>query len=360
MEKMRNSMKKYLATILPAAMMAVGLVNTANAELVTEVIHTNVSTSAYLETVDGYGSTAAWSADVDGSYNYKIHYWNGTSVELISSDGVRAALPSLYDGKVAYVGQNVYGTYNDSLRYWDGTYNNGAPNVVEIATGNRIRYLSLYNGRIAWSAYDGNDWEVYYWDGTYNNGQPNIAQVTNNNEIARGVELDGTRVVWSEGGDGNTPSTLYYWEGAAIQTLNVDASIAPTAANMPSADNSGIAWRGIDGNIYYWDGTFTGSDPNVVMAVSKVNESGTGTLGNPSLHDGRISYTRRESWRMPWDQQHAIFYWDGSNTAQLSEWYSIDGFFIPSTTSNSVFYTGRNAITSQHEIRQVTSTGLCL
>lgn len=113
----------------------------------------------------------------------------------------------------------------------------------------------------------------------------------------------------------------------------------------------------MSGNISYWDGTFTGGTPNIVTAVTR--ENGAVYLGPPSLHDGAISYRKQETWRS-YGEEEAIFYWDGVNTGQLSEWYDIDGFFTPSTSSGGVLYVGRNAVTNLHEIRFVTSTGLCL
>lgn len=342
-------MKGYFTPILSAVACMACFSAPASADLTTEVIHTLNYSASYLLPIDGYGNTAAWQGE-----DFRIYYWDGVSVQVISPPEHRAYAPSLYNGKIAYNASNTADGNTPTLFYWDGTYSNGQPNIVEITTSTQnIADVSLNNGRIAWTATDGNDLEVFYWNGSYSNGQPDITQITNNNVNDVKSRLDDNRVVWRQQVAYNDNS-IYYWDGTTTHLL--DTTGATPGTGQVDAENGGVVWAGSNASgysaIYYWDGTFTNGSPNIETVDEKTQQSWQ-TVMNPSLHDGNVAYVKDLG-------DEAIYYWDGTTNTQLSEKYRIDGFFVPSVTSSGVFYMGRNAVTGLHEVRYVTSTGLCL
>lgn len=343
-------MKDYTKQILTAAAFAACFSHPASAELTTQVVATINSQSAYMERMDGYGNTAAWES-VDG-----ISYWDGNSVQIISSTG---GYPSLYNGKIAFLTNSYAPDYISTVNYWDGTYNDGQPNIVEIAQGQGISKVSLYSGRIAWSASDGQDAEIFYWDGTYTGGQPNISQLTDNQINDYKVEMDDNLIVWTQG---NTSypwnHQIAYWDGIVTQQLDLNGGTY--YGGQLTVHNGGIAWEGrnVAGHlaISYWDGTFANGTPNITT-VDQSSVGGVEFLNHPSLHDGKVVYVGSVTGP---DSHGSIYYWDGTDITLIEEPYAMGGYAGPSLTSTGIFYIGVNAVTLLHEVRYVTSTGICL
>ena len=348
-------MKRLLKAATSVLVGAASFNGAVNADVTTQVIQTINDTSYYfVEDPVAYAHTVAWREKDQNTNISLIHYWDGENTQVISSPVEHAGSFSLHGGQIAYVSYSYSGTPETSysLQYWDGSYTNGQPNIVEIAA-NGVGDVQLNSGRIAWTQFDGNDSEVYFWDGTYIAGQPNITQITDNDTNETRLSFDGDMIAWSVLNHPSGDNELYYWDGAA--TYQLDTTTAPLGNGKISVSNGGIAWLDVSThNIYYWDGAFTAGNPNIVTAVA----GGNSTLGSPSLHEGTIAYRRKDSGRYPNDS--AIFYWDGAQSTQLSEWYSIDSFYVPSLGADSAVYVGRNAVNGLHEIRLVTSAGLCL
>jgi hypothetical protein len=348
-------MKEYTKQLVTATACVACFSNPANAELTTQVIQTINSQSAYMEMIDGYGNTAAWEGpSLDGTY--KVYYWDGHSVQIISPANQGASKPSLYNGKIAFLTSKP--DFISTVNYWDGTYNDGQPNIIEIADGRSVSKLSLYSGRIAWSASDGHDAEVFYWDGTYTGGQPNISQLTDNDVNDYNVEMDDNMIVWSRG---NTSypwnHQIAYWDGIVTQQLDLNGGTY--SGGQLSVHNGGIAWAGHNAAGYravnYWDGTFDNGTPN----ITTVNQSGVNIefLNHPSLHDGKVVYVGAVTGPNP---MGSIYYWDGTNNTLIAQPYAIGGWTGPSLTSTGIFYIGVNPLSNLHEVRYVTSTGICL
>jgi len=338
-----------------------------NAELSTQVIQTiNLQGTPGMRDLRAYGDTVAWiMKDPDmAPLNYmKVYYWDGQETHEIGHHygSTTIAYYSLYDGTIAWIGSSEAYDPNVSLFYWNGTYDaTGAPNIETIVSYPRgqtyIYQPALYNGQIAWVQSDGHDNEIFLWDGTYNAGQPNIVQITDNEvndgkpSFADGVISWSTTVSYN-----NYP--VQYWDGTSIHTLSGTSVLGGT-----STSNGAIAWKGTDGNIHYWNGTYVNGSPNIVTAAS----AGGGVyLGHPSLYNGKVSFFKHDPSRTDGEDE-AIFYWNGTDTIQISEWFNIyNGYYptdeaTPATASGGVAYTGTNATTNYQEIRFVTSTGLCL
>ena len=108
-----------------------------------------------------YENTIAW---IGGEHSYDneddIYYWDGENTIIIPS---RCAYwkPSLYDGQIAWAEVFGYGDDTTSdIMLWNGEVklkltSNPGPDVQP----------SLFDGKIAYAAYDGHDTEIMYWDG---------------------------------------------------------------------------------------------------------------------------------------------------------------------------------------------------
>ncbi|MCU7905655.1 MAG: hypothetical protein KZQ76_07285 [Candidatus Thiodiazotropha sp. (ex Epidulcina cf. delphinae)] len=288
-----------------------------------------------------------------------MSYWDGQTIHQIRNGYNRLGGHfSLYDGTLAWIGQDRSdrGYY---VWYWNGAFDTGGqPNIEKISPvamvvgsdGGDTSSLSLYDGQIAWTSSDGNDYEIYLWDGTYHDGLPNITQISDNDDQDRAPSIADGMIAW-RGGPSRFRQVVRYWDGSGVQTLG--GSNVAGAPYSVSTSNGAIAWRGLYGfTINYWDGTFNGGIPSIVTVAH-------GSVSNPSLHKGKISYYKRDPAR-PQGEDSAVFYWNGADTIQLSEWYGLRAPVAPATSGSGVAYMGVNATTDLQEIRFVTSTGLCL
>jgi hypothetical protein len=358
-------MKKNLSMIGSGMLCMACYITPASAELSTEVVYTTTYTSGQTAgpLLGASNDLVAWVE------NNGLKYWDGQTIQTIGYPYVNfTGRYDVYNGTIAWIGKKGYGGAI-SVFYWDGTYDaNAERNIQEIApitlipnTGNNQFGLSLYDGKIAWNSSDGNDYEIYLWDGTYNNGQPNISQITNNSDFDQAPSMADGMIAW-RGGEFVSQS-VRYWDGSSVQELNGSPVMWDSVTSV-STSNGAIAWRGYpDQSIYYWDGTFSGGSPNIVAAATKGFP--LDRLSDPSLHNGKISYIKHDSSRSEGTDE-AVFYWNGADTLQISEWYDLYTQYVassrarPITTDNGVAYVGTNATSGYHEIRFVTSTGLCL
>ena len=180
-------------------------------------------------TLSSYGASAVWDEYLD-----QIKFWNGSTIKDIAKGWV----PSLFDGKIAYAkkyGRNSCGIY----------YYNGRSTMAIVNNQKDCFDVSLYDGHIAWSAFDGHDGEIFYWDGS------SVIQVTNNEQDDWAPSLYDGHIAWV-GEDGHD-FEIFYWDGSSIiQITNNDKD-----ERAPSLYDGCIAWEekdGIDWEIFYWDG----------------------------------------------------------------------------------------------------------
>ncbi len=362
-------MKKYItASVLSGFMGLTCFSAPVSAELSTQVIYTtnlpgSGSNNGGGPFLKADGNTVAWTE------HSEVVFWDGQAIQRIGfANNVTSILDfSISDGQIAWVGKASHQESGYSVFFWDGTYD--AQNQPYIQ---RISYLtllestvglawgvSLNHGQIAWNDSDGNDWEIYLWDGTYNNSEPNITQITDNSDYDVAPSLADGQIAW-RGGPSGYEQYVRYWDGSAVHELSGERTLyyMHTVRNS----NGAMAWLSYPmGDIRYWDGTFSGGNPNIVTAA----QGSYGTLTNPSLHNGKISYIRRDGTR-PTTEDEAVFYWNGADTTQLSEWFDWASYGQMSyrdgaqVTSDGVFYVGVNATSNLREIRFVTSTGFCL
>ena len=217
-------------------------------------------------------------------------------------------------------------------------------------------YPSTYNGKIAWSASDGNDDEIYYWDGK------TITQITNNDQNDRDPSIsanNGTIEIAWESNDGNDYE-IYYYNGSTI--------IQVTSNNYddidPSLHDGEIAYTGWDGNdweIYYWDGNnvdqitnndvydvypsiynsgiawsvYDGNDYEIVYklgnTVTTVTDNNNDDL-YPSLYHGAIAWQGYDG------QDYEIMYWDGNTITTVTSNFS--GDYSPSLYLETIVWYG--------------------
>ncbi len=123
--------------------------------------------------------TVVWhSYDRVGSEGHKAWLWNGALTDITETieDGMGRNY-SLHAGAIAY----EYGASPAMIRYWDGT------TVHEVGAGYEP---SLYDGTIAYEAWDGQDWEIRYWDGT------TVHDITDNDYNDTQASLYGSIIAW--------------------------------------------------------------------------------------------------------------------------------------------------------------------
>ncbi len=163
-----------------------------------------------------------------------IGLWDGNSTSWIDYN---AQKPSLYQDNIAY---SKYDGHDYEIIVKKGAFE------ANVSNNSRNDYSpSLFGETVAWYGNDGNDYEIYYWDGNTKR------QLTNNGNDDKYPSLYDGKIAW-QGYDGNDWE-IYYWNGSqVIQITNNDKD-----DTYPSLWNGKIAWQGYDGSdyeIYYWDG----------------------------------------------------------------------------------------------------------
>ena len=124
-----------------------------------------------------------------GGQGARLRRWSGGVVEDITDlvpGGVGYQF-SLHAGALAYES-------GGSIRYWDGAA------VHDIGPGYEP---SLHDGRVAFSVFDGHDWEIRYWDGAM------VQVITDNDDDDLAPSLWGEHIVW-ERRPGGGPGQIFY------------------------------------------------------------------------------------------------------------------------------------------------------
>jgi hypothetical protein len=151
--------------------------------------------SGHIESVisDGCCPTSNWSNEIPsadyyavvwrsydrvGSEGHKAWLWDGALTDLTDViDGAMSHEYSLHVGDIAY----EYGASPAIIMYWDGT------TVHDVGLGYEP---SLYEGTVAYEAWDGYDWEIRYWDGT------TVHDITDNTYNDTQASLYGSIIAW--------------------------------------------------------------------------------------------------------------------------------------------------------------------
>lgn len=316
--------------------------------------------------LSAYGNMVAWP------WNGKVNLWNGQTIQQIGHDAAGAEVHkvSLYNGTLAWIGKAGAGETDYSLFYWDGTLDTyNQPNITTVSSitenpdpvFNSGLSLSLHDGQIAWTSFDGNDDEIYFWDGTYSGNQPNIAQISDNSDTDAYVSMADGMIAWA-GGASWFSQKVRYWNGSGVQELSDSTTLQWAKIEPVSTSNGAIAWQGSYGqaDIYYWDGTFDNGVPN----VTNVTDYGPGIHNSfPSLRNGTISYIKHVPDNAGGVNQQ-VFFWDGADTFQISETYKFTNayssiFEAPPNAGGSVAYKANNPATGLMEIRFDSAAGIC-
>ena len=194
-------------------------------------------TDSYVKSLTSYGTKVAFW----GYYEFKflsitrdwdaIGVWDGGSVSWV---GMNAQKPSLYGDSIAF---SKYDGHDYEIVIKKGAYE------AQVTHNSHNDYSpSLFGETVAWHGYDGNDYEIYYWDGE------NSRQLTNNGNNDKYPSLYDGKIAW-QGYDGHDWE-IYYWNGTGIQRVT-DNSVQDA---HPSLDNGAILWQevaGSDFDIYY-------------------------------------------------------------------------------------------------------------
>jgi hypothetical protein len=123
--------------------------------------------------------TVVWrSHDRVGIEGFRAWLWHGTLTEITDDIDARMITdPSLQAGHLAY----EYGANPAIIKYWDGAA------IHEVGPG----YAPcLYEGTIAYEAWDGYDWEIRYWDGA------TIHDITDNTYNDTQASMYGSIIAW--------------------------------------------------------------------------------------------------------------------------------------------------------------------
>ncbi len=244
---------------------------------------------------------AFWYKKGDGVYSWDVTTSPSTAqkvfdplasppaeMPLINDSKVKSL--ASYGNKVAYWG--YYGFHAnpwfsidwDGIGLWDGS-------TTSWITSNAQK-PSIYEDNVAFSKYDGHDYEIVIKKGVYE------AQITNNSNNDYSPSLFGETVAWY-GFDGSD-FEIYYWDGDKILKLTDNGQ----NDKYPSLYDGKIAWQGYDGHdweIFYWDGT----------RIIQITNNDVDDL-QPSLSNGKVAWMGKDG------SDYEIFYWDGTQITQIT------------------------------------------
>lgn len=222
----------------------------------------------------GYGQHIAWTQFSDDSNAASVLFWNGTSISTISAGYGNANYPSNHDGNIAWCG-SIEGGQSTDIFLWNGS------TTERITTRGSQCSPTLYNGTIAWVGDDvapGLNNEIYFWDGS------STIQVSNNSELDDSPSLyDGT-IAWAAtyiSGTNAYRSQIKFWDGSTTKII----SPAHLDANCPSLYDGEVAYTASLENVYdntfinYWNGSTT----------RQISPDGV-DVGCPTLNNGNIAY----------------------------------------------------------------------
>lgn len=180
-----------------------------------------------------YNGTAAWESNFDG--DEEIYYYDGTTTIKITNNSDRDTNPSLYKGTIAWV-------HNwREILYWDG---NTTRKIADNGTGNFGGAApSLYDGKIAWVGWDGKGTNIYLWDGE------TIHKITDNAGDNYNPSLYAGTIAYVSNIDGN--NNIYYWNQnlPIIANAGEDQSViygAPVTLNgsgTSAPESTIISWH---------------------------------------------------------------------------------------------------------------------
>jgi hypothetical protein len=168
-----------------------------------------------------------------------------------------------------------------------------AANRIQRMTNNSTddKDPSLYNGTIAWSGWDGHDYEIYYWNGT------TTQQMTDNFYDDTSPSLYNGTIAWA-GYTNYNDSRINYWNGSSVIQVPNPPSMGDARSYNPSLYDGKIAWETEHDDehlISYWDGGYS------TTTLDPVHIS-YGARYHPSVYNGTVAFSLGND----------IWYWDGS------------------------------------------------
>ena len=141
---------------------------------------------------DGQVVWRTWRRSSSGPFS--AYLWDNGSLTDITAE-VEANIArnySIHNGNLAY----EYSGNPTQIAYWNGS------SAQVVAEGLEP---SLYNGRIAFTYWDGHDYEIRYWDGTQ------VVDITDNDDNDGQPSLWGSWLVWV-GRPGGGANQIFYLE----------------------------------------------------------------------------------------------------------------------------------------------------
>ena len=275
---------------------------------------TNDSANEYFPSLDnGY---AFWYKSGDGIYKWDTSRDVSTAQKVISDSHVSSLSSS--GENVAYWSIEELSMYDpftdeyllhlhfDNVYLWDGS------NATLLSMNGQKPSISGNN--VAYSKYDGHDYEIVVKKGAYE------AQVTNNSHNDYSPSLFGETVAWF-GNDGHD-FEIYYWDGHNTVQLTSNG----LDDKYPSLYDGKVAWQGYDGHdweIYYYDG-------NRILQITSNDYDDL----YPSLYNGKIA------WQGHVDGDYEIFYFDGSEIKQVTQ--NNDDDLSPSLFNGAILWRQSN------------------
>ncbi|MFW5866742.1 MAG: PEP-CTERM sorting domain-containing protein [Armatimonadota bacterium] len=151
------------------------------------------------------------------------------------------------------------------------------------------------NGNIVWSGPGGGSSEIYLWDGS------TTTRLSTNAVGDWTPRIHAGSVVWDRG------DQIVYWDGSD-ETLLTGTS---TSDYLPVVHDGQVAWRRTDSAgdswAYFWDGSYSGSDPFIRQLGRDSGES------YPMIRNGKVVWSG-------WDGSDGeIALWNGTSVEYLTD-----------------------------------------
>ncbi|NJO44636.1 MAG: S8 family serine peptidase [Oscillatoriales cyanobacterium RM2_1_1] len=278
------------------------------------------------------------TTDASGTYSFPdLEFGQYVIAEVLQADWVQTA-PAGFPQEITQVTDND--TYESNPQVdgntvvwsaYDGNdyeiYLYDGETVNQITSNNFDDYdPQVSQGNVTWYGYPGfSDSEIFHYNGT------EVTQVTNNNDYESNPQIDGNTIVWS-GYDGVSDYEIYSYDGSSITQITDNAF----DDYDPQVSQGNITWYGYpdfnDSEIFYYDG-------NQVTQVTDNNFSEF----NPQIDGDTIVWSAYDG-----VSDNEIYSYDGEEMTQVTNNNTSD--YGPDISGGNIAWTGTDPVDFDSEI----------
>ena len=229
---------------------------------------------------DGSGPKLYFSAESDDSAR-RLYVYDGSSVQLAASGIAQPSDLTVYDGKLYY---SAFDGSETELHAYDGSTEEEVVDINE-SGGSTPRGLTVYDGDLYYSAYDGSDRELHAYDGSSDEEVADINGSGDSDPAGLTVYDDGSGPKLYYRANDGSDTELRVFDGTSdseAADINGSGDSDPSGLTVYDGDLYYSASDGSDRELHAYDGS---SDQEV-----DINGAGDSDPRDLTVYDGTLYY----------------------------------------------------------------------